>query len=347
MMRGFGFAQHGGLERLQYVEVNDPTPGPDEVRVRVGAAAFNRLDRFTLAGIPGVPIELPHVLGSDGSGVVDRVGEGVSDLPPGTKVLLNPGIWDATCPACRAGQEALCRNYRILGEHVQGTMAPFVVVPRRNVHPLPERMTFAEGAAAPLVFLTSWRALKTVGAVQPGERVAIVGAGGGIPTAAVQVAKLLGARVAVVSRSMAKEPRARTLGADAFLVYSEERPLDRVLWEWSEKTGVDVVLDSVGSPTLGRAVRSLARAGRAVVIGASAGPAVELDVRTLFWRQASVRGSTMSSRGEFQEVYDQLARGRLKAVVDSTFGFEQAADAFRRFDAPDLFGKIVVLGPSI
>jgi NADPH:quinone reductase-like Zn-dependent oxidoreductase len=345
-VRGFGFAAHGGLDHLAYVDVPEPTPGPGEIRIRVRAAAFNHLDRFTLEGIPGVPIELPHVLGSDGSGTIDRLGDGVSDLAPGTSVLVNPGMWDGTCVACREGKEALCRNYRILGEHVQGTVAPFVVVPRRNVHPLPERMSFAEGAAAPLVFETAWRALKTVGAVAPGDRVAVIGAGGGVPTAAIQVAKLLGATVAVASRSPSKQARILALGADAFLPFSDDHPLDRALWEWSEKNGVDVILDSVGAPTLPRSVRSLARAGRAVVIGASAGPKVELDIRTLFWRQASVRGSTMASKGEFAEVLSHLAAGRLRAVIDSEFPFEEAGTAFRRFDAPDLFGKIVVLGPS-
>lgn len=345
-MRGFGFAVHGGLERLANVDIPEPTPGPGEVRIRIRAAAFNRLDRFTLEGIPGVPVELPHVLGSDGSGTVDRAGEGADDLPIGTKVLLNPGMWDGTCAACRAGKEALCKNYRILGEHVQGTVTTFVVVPRRNVHPLPERMSFAEGAAAPLVFETAWRALKTVGEVGPGDRVAIVGAGGGIPTAAVQVGKLLGAKVAVVSRSPAKESKVLSLGADAFLPFTDDRPLDKMLWEWSEKNGVDVILDSVGAPTLPRSIRSLARAGRVVVIGASAGPKVEIDVRTLFWRQGSIRGSTMASKREFEEVLGHLASGRLHAVVDSELPFERAGDAFRRFDASDLFGKIVVSGPS-
>jgi NADPH:quinone reductase-like Zn-dependent oxidoreductase len=344
-VRAFGFARHGGLNELGFVDVPEPTPGPDDVRIRIRAAAFNHLDRFVLEGIPGVPIALPHVLGSDGSGTVDAVGENVRDLTTGTKVLINPGMWDGSCPACRSGNEALCRNYRILGEHTQGSAAPFVVLPRRNVHPLPERMTFVEGAAAPLVFLTSWRALTTVGGVRPGDRVAVVGAGGGVPTAAVQVAKLLGATVAVASRSPGKQARVRALGADAFLAFSDSRPLDRVLWEWSEKNGVDVILDSVGAATLSRSIRSLARAGRVVVIGASAGPNVELDVRTLFWRQASVRGSTMSSAREFQEVYEHLAAGRLHAVVDSAVPFPDAVSGFHRFDAPDLFGKIVVVDP--
>ncbi len=344
-MRGFGFEEHGGRDRLTYVEIPEPKPGPGEVRVRVRAAAFNRLDRFTLAGIPGVPVARPHVLGSDGAGVVDGVGEGVDGPEVGSPVLLNPGIWDGTCDACRAGKEALCRDYRILGEHTQGSATRFVVLPRRNVHPRPPSLSFAEAAAAPLVFQTAWRALATVGAVQAGDRVAVVGAGGGVATAAVQVAKLLGAEVAVASRNPSKEAAVRKLGADAFVLFDERRTLDRALWEWSGKRGADVIFDSVGAPTLGRSLRAVARGGRVVVIGATEGAMVELDVRTLFWRQASLRGSTMAGRQEFEEVLGHLARGTLRPVVDSTFGFEDGLAAFARLDAPDLFGKVVLEGP--
>jgi NADPH:quinone reductase-like Zn-dependent oxidoreductase len=346
-MRGFGFSEHGGLDRLEFVEIPEPEAGPGEVRVAVRAAAFNRLDRFTLAGIPGVPVARPHVLGSDGSGVVDHLGEGVSGLSVGQSVLLNPGIWDGTCDACRHGHESLCRAYRILGEHTQGTATTYVVLPARNVHPLPERLSFAEGAAAPLVFQTAWRAMKTVGAVAPGDRVAVVGAGGGVPTAVVQVAKLLGARVVVAARSAAKAERARALGADDTVVFDEgDRPLDKALWLWSEKNGVDVIFDSVGAPTVPRSVRALARGGRVVVIGATAGPMAEIDLRTLFWRQASVRGSTMADAREFQEVLAHLAAGRLRPVVDSERPLAEAVEAFHRFDAPDLFGKIVITLPG-
>ncbi len=344
-MRGFGFAEHGGPERLGYVEVPEPTPGPGDVLVRLGAGAFNRLDRFTLGGIPGVTVALPHILGSDGAGVIAGWGEGVEGLSVGSKVLLEPGIWDGTCEACRAGDEALCREYRILGEHTQGTVASFVVVPRRNVYPLPDGWTFEQGAAAPLVFLTAWRALATVGGVRPGDRVAVVGAGGGVATAAVQVAKLLGAQVVATSRLPSKEGAVRRLGADAFLLTDDDHPLDRVLWEWSGKRGVDVILDSVGAPTLPRSLRAVARGGRIVVIGATAGSRVELDVRTLFWRQASVRGSTMAGRVEFETVLGHLARGALRPVIDTAFGFDQAREAFGRTDAPDLFGKVVVRAP--
>ncbi len=345
-MRGFGFREHGGPERLEFVDIPEPSAGAGEVRVRIRAAAFNRLDRFTLAGIPGVPIERPHVLGSDGAGTVDAVGAGVPGLAVGDRVLLNPGMWDGTCEACRRGQEALCRNYRIVGEHTQGTATELVVVPARNVHPLPPRMTMEEGAAAPLVFQTAWRALRTVGEVRPGDRVAVVGAGGGVATAVIQVAKLLGARVAVVSRSAAKAERARSLGAEAALVFDEaESSLDRVLWKWSEKNGVDVVFDSVGTATIARSLRSLARGGRLVVIGATTGPTAEIDLRTLFWRQASIRGSTMASAAEFREVLGHLADGSLRPVVDSTRPLDEAVDAFRRFDSADLFGKIVLKVP--
>ncbi len=344
-MRGFGFAEHGGLDRLRFVELPEPIPGPGEVRVRIRAAAFNRLDRFTLEGIPGVEVERPHALGSDGAGVVDRLGEPDDSLAVGDKVLLNPGMWDGTCDACKKGEEAYCRNYRIVGEHIQGTAARLCVVPRRNVHPLPERFSFADGAAAPLVFQTSWRALKTVGEVGPGDRVAIVGAGGGVSTAAVQVAKLLGANVVVASRSPEKRERVLGLGADAFVVFDDEHPLDRVLWQQSEKKGMDVILDSVGAPTLPRSLRAIGRGGRIVVIGATAGPLVEIDVRTLFWRQASIRGSTMSTSREFREVLAQLASGSLRPVIDAELPFDRADEAFRRFDHGDLFCKIVVTGP--
>jgi NADPH:quinone reductase-like Zn-dependent oxidoreductase len=341
-MRGFGVAEHGDLKRLQFVDIPEPALGAGEVRVRLRAAAFNHLDRFTLEGIPGVPIARPHVLGSDGAGIVESVGPDVKDLTVGTKVLINPGLWDGTCDACRAGYESLCRQYRIVGEHTQGTATSLIVVPRRNVHPLPDRLSFTDGAAVPLVFQTAWRAIKTVGGTRPDDQVAIIGAGGGVSTAAVQVAKLLGARVAVASRSPEKEERTRGLGADDYLLFGDDRPLDKTLWTASGKRGYDVIFDSVGAPTLPRSVRALARGGRVVVIGATAGPVAEIDVRTLFWRQASIRGSTMANASEFVEVLGHLAAGKLKSVVDSTRPLNDAATGFARLEAPDLFGKVVV-----
>lgn len=346
-MRGFGFTEHGGLERLGFVDVPEPVPGPGEVRVALRAAAFNRLDRFVLAGIPGVPVERPHVLGSDGAGVVDRVGPGVTEVAEGTPVLLNPGMWDGTCDACARHDEALCRNYRIVGEHTQGTAAPSVVVPARNVHPKPARLGFVEAAAAPLVYETAWRALVTVAAVRPGETVAVIGAGGGTTIAALQVARARGARVVVVTRSAPKAERALALGAEAALVTDDDHPHDRLLWEWSGRKGVEVVFDSVGRSTLPRSVKALARGGRVVVIGATSGPVAEIDLRTLFWRQASIRGSTMASKAEFLEVLGELARGSLVPVVDSVHDLDNAVAAFERFESADRFGKVVLQIPAL
>ena len=341
-MRAFGFREHGGPEQLELLELPEPVPGPDEVRVRIRASAFNRLDRFVLAGIPGVPIERPHALGSDGAGVVDRVGPGVTGLGPGDPVLINPGLWDGTCDACRAGQEALCRQYRIVGEHVQGTAAEYVVVPRRNVHPIPPGFSFEEAAAAPLVYQTAWRALITVGALVAGERAAIIGAGGGTSLAALQIARWCGARTVVVTRSGAKAERARALGAEEVIVLDADHPLDRALWAWSEKRGVDVIFDSVGRATLPLSVKALARGGRVVVIGATTGPEVPIDLRTLFWRQASIRGSTMASASEFAAMYSHLSEGRFRPIVDRSFPLAEGREAFRRFESEELFGKVVL-----
>jgi NADPH:quinone reductase-like Zn-dependent oxidoreductase len=341
-VKGLGFSAHGGLDKVGWVDVPPPEPGPGEVRVRVHAAAFNRLDRFVLEGIPGVPVELPHVLGSDASGIVDRVGSGVTEVVPGAEVLVNPGLWDGSCEYCTVGHEALCRNYRILGEHTQGAATEFVVVPQRNIHVKPPAWSWAQAAAAPLVFQTVWRALRTIGEVRPGETVAIIGAGGAVAPAAVQVARLLGGRVVVVGRSAAKVERAVSLGAEAGLVITPEKAHDRLLWEWSNKRGIDVIFDSAGTDTVPRSLRALARGGRLIVIGASGGPKVELDLRTLFWRQASLRGSTMADRAEFEAVYTELVRGRLVPVIDSEWAWDRGVEAFYRVGEPDVFGKVVL-----
>lgn len=340
-MRGLGFRTHGGPEVVELVEVPDPSPGPGEIRIRVRAAGFNRLDLFTRDGIPGVPVPLPHILGSDGAGTVDLLGEGVDGPPPGTEVLLNPGLWDGTCAACRNGLECLCRNFRIVGEHTQGTAAPWVVVPARNVHLKPSRLSFEEAAAAPLVFQTAYRALRTVGELRPGERCAIIGAGGGVATSAVQVARHLGARVVVATRSAEKAERVAQTGVET-LVFGPDRPLEKALWGWSDKEGVDLIFDSVGAPTVPRSVKALARGGRVVVIGATGGPLVEIDLRTLFWRQASVRGSTMATAAEFAAVLELLDTGRLTPVVDRIVPWNEAPKALDRMGAPDLFGKVVL-----
>jgi NADPH:quinone reductase-like Zn-dependent oxidoreductase len=287
-------------------------------------------------------VALPHVLGSDAAGTVDLLGPGTEGPPVGSKVLVNPGIWDGTCSACIQGNEALCRQFRILGEHTQGSVTELVVLPARNVHAIPEGLTFAQAAAVPLVFQTAWRALLTVGALQPGETVAVIGAGGGVATAAIQIARWRGARVVVVSRSSEKSARAEQLGAEASVPIPADGAFDKALWSWSDKKGVDLIFDSAGHQTIPRSLRSLARGGRIVVIGATTGPMAEIDLRTLFWRSASIRGSTMAGRSEFEAVIEAFRGGQLRPVIDSTFPFEQASSAWGRFTSGDGFGKVVV-----
>lgn len=344
-MKGLGFSEHGGPERVGWVDLPEPVPGPGEIAVDVRAAAFNHLDRFVLEGMPGVPIARPHVLGSDGAGTVAALGEGVLGPAAGAEVLLNPGLWDGTCPACVRGEESLCRAYRILGEHVQGSMTTRVVLPARNIFPKPERLSMTEAASAPLVFQTAWRALLGVGALRVGERVAIIGAGGGVATAAIQIARLRGGEVTAVSRSPEKLEKAARLGAATLVTVPPDGSIDRALWAASGKEGYDLILDSVGRESVPRTLRALARGGRLVLIGATTGALAEIDLRTLFWRQASLRGSTMAGRGEFEAMLGELASGTIRPVIDHVYPSEEAPEAFARLFAPDLFGKVVVRWP--
>lgn len=344
-MKAFGFEAHGGLEQLKLLELPEPTAGPGEVRVRVKASSLNHLDLFTLAGIEGVKVPLPHALAGDGSGVIDQIGDGVERVRVGDRVLIDPGLSCGNCEACRAGQEPLCRTYRIVGEHTQGTAAEAVVVPAQNVVSLPDRLDFVQGAAPALVFMTAYRALMTVGELQPGETCAIIGAGGGLSTAAVQLAHWRGARVIVTSRTQTRAERVRALGADEVLVPTPERSLGKGLWELSGKKGLDVILDCTGRATFSDSVKALARGGRVVFCGATTGPLVEIDLRTLFWRNASIRGSTMATRAEFARVVDLLAQGAVKPVVDQVFPLAEGAAAVARLAQGAMFGKIVIAVP--
>ncbi|MGI0128581.1 MAG: zinc-binding dehydrogenase, partial [Thermoplasmata archaeon] len=277
-----------------------------------------------------------------GAGLVDAVGAEVRDLAAGERVLLNPGLWDGSCEACARGQESLCRNFRIVGEHTQGTMTESVVVPRRNIHRIPAGLDFAQAAAFPLVYQTAWRALLTVGALAAGERVAVIGAGGGVAPAVLQVAARQEAEVTVLSRSAAKLEKARALGAEHTVLLPEAGAVDQLLWTESGRRGYDLIFDSVGQASVPKTVRALARGGRLVVIGATTGPLVEIDLRTLFWRQGSIRGSTMANRTEFAAMLEAVASGELPPVIDSRYPFADSRAAFERFSHPDCFGKVVV-----
>jgi NADPH:quinone reductase-like Zn-dependent oxidoreductase len=319
----------------------DPVPGPDQVVVRLHAAGLNRLDVFVREGIPTLKLALPHVLGADGAGHIAAVGSDVTDLEAGDRVVLNPGISCGRCEYCLRGEDSLCIEFKILGEHLPGTYAEQVAVPARNALKIPTDLGFEAAAAAPLVFGTAWRMLVSRAEVRPGEDVLILGAGSGLSTAAIQIAKLAGCTVFVTSSSDEKLQKAKALGADVLVNY-KSTPWSKAVWELTGRRGVDVIVDHVGEATFKDSVRSLRKGGRMVVPGATTGPMIELDARYLFWRQLSILGSTMASRREFDEVMKLVFMGRLKPVVDRVFPLEQARMAHEYLDRGEQFGKVVL-----
>lgn len=319
--------------------------GPEDVRVAIRAAALNHLDLFVTHGLPGVPPAFPHILGADGAGVVDAVGSDVTTVRPGDAVLINPGIADGTCEFCRAGEHSLCVNFRLLGEHLAGTFAEYVVVPERNLASVPvltPELTWPEAAAFSLVTLTAWRMLVTRARVTAGEWVLVWGVGGGVSLAALRIAKLRGARVIATSSSDAKLARARELGADVTLNHHTHRVSQEVR-ALTAKRGVDVVVENVGEATWEESLRCLAKGGRLVTCGATSGPRVVTDLRRLFWNQYSILGSTMGNAAEYAAVVDLLRKGELRPLVDRTYPLVEAREALARLERGHQIGKLVLV----
>jgi len=341
-MKAVLLPRYGGPEVLEYVADHPkPVVGPDQVLVHVHAVALNHLDLFVREGIPSLKLTLPHILGADVAGEVAEPGSDVTGFEPGDRVVVNPGLSCGRCEYCIAGEDPECAEYKILGEHVPGGYAEYVTVPAANLLPIPVDMPWATAAAAPLVYMTAWRLLVTKAKIRPGEDVLILGAGSGVSTAAIQIAKLAGCTVFTTSSSEEKLRRAKELGADVLINY-KEIPWSKALWELTGKRGVDVVLDHVGQATFKDSVRSLRRGGRLVSPGATSGPLVELDLRYLFWRQLSLMGSTMSSRREFEDVMKLVFMGRLKPIVDRVFPLEKAGEAHAYLGRGEQFGKVVL-----
>ena len=342
-MRGLTISAHGGLEQL---EVHDDLPVPEpkeptDVRVRVHAAALNRLDLWVIGGIPGVSITPKWIMGGDGAGVVDAVGSAVTAFAPGDRVMINPGVSCRQCEYCLRGDQPLCPRYRLLGEHLPGTCAEYVVVPAANLRPIPDSISWEEAAAYTLATLTAWRMIVSRASVTAADEVLIWGIGGGVALAALRIAKARGATVWVTSGSDEKLARAQAFGADHLLNHRTQDVAAEIRTRTGKK-GVSVVVDSVGALTWEQSLRALGRAGRLVTCGGTSGHELRTDVRRLFWNQWTIMGSTMGSDAELDAITAELHAGRLRAVVDSVFPLDEGRQAFERLQGGAQFGKVVI-----
>ena len=339
------FQRHGGPEVLEYGDFPAPEPGPGQVQVRIKAAAMNRLDIWARKGWPGIRLEYPHILGADGAGLISALGAGVTQVKVGDRVVINGNISDGTCEFCAAGQDNMCVHWALLGETVRGTYAEYVVVPDRNVLTLPDDFPFDRAAAASLVFLTAWHSLIIRGKLQAGESVLIVGAGGGVNTASLQIAKYAGAKVYVVGSNVEKLKRVEQLGADVLINRSDPAQADwaRSIYQLTNKRGVDIVVDNVGAGTLAMSQRAVRKGGRILTVGNTGGPTFEFDNRYMFAKHIAYIGSTMGTRTDFAKVMQLIFEGKLAPPIDRTFALQDARAAHEHMERGEFFGKILLV----
>lgn len=330
----------GGPEVLERRTIDLPEPGPREVRVRVRAAALNHIDVWARRGLPHVRYEFPHRLGADIAGEVEALGPGAVGAKVGDKVLVNPGVSCDVCERCLLGQHALCRSYRILGENTQGGYSRHVNVPDANLLPMPSGLSFEHAAAIPLCFSTAWQMLVRKGEVRPGQTVLVQAAGSGVSSAAIQIAKMHGARVITTTSTEEKARRARELGADEVIDYTKQDFVAECK-RLTNKQGVDLVIEHVGGDVFAKSVLATAWGGRIVTCGATTGFSPTLDLRHVFFRQVEVLGSTMSPKGDLFGLLRHVEAGRLRPVVDRVMPLWSAADAHRLLEDRKVFGKIV------
>ena len=341
-MKAVLLSEHGSLNNLSIGEAPEPAPGPGQVMVQTGAVALNHLDLFVIDGIPGVKTPLPHIPGADGAGEVVALGEGVSRLKVGDRVMLNACVWCKKCEFCLAGEHSLCIRLQLIGEHSAGTLAEFFRAPEDSLEVIPENVSYSEAAAFSLVHQTAWRMLVTQGELRAGQDVFIHGIGGGVSLAALGIAKLAGARVFVSSSSQEKLERAIKLGADFAYDYSKQKVVNQVMEETGRR-GVDLVLDNVGAATWLQSLQLVRKGGSVVTCGATTGPNPQTEVRLIFWKQIRIIGSTMSNATEYRQLIKLLGQRKLSPVIDRSYPLDQSISAFQRLSQGAQFGKILIL----
>jgi NADPH:quinone reductase-like Zn-dependent oxidoreductase len=340
-MKAIVFHKHGGPDVLHYTDVAEPRLYSREVLVRVRACALNHLDLWVRKGISGTPIPLPHIPGSDIAGEVVKVGPEVTKVRVGQKVLLAPGVSCGRCAACLAGKDNECPEFTNIGFMIDGGCAEFVRCPEVNCFPYPENLTFPEAAAVPLVFQTAWHMLITRANLKPGEDVLVLGAGSGVGSAAIQIAKFFGCRVIATAGTDSKIEKARQLGADEAIHHGIMK-IHKEVRRLTDKRGVDVVFEHVGAVTWEESLASLARGGRLVTCGATTGYEAKIDIRFVFSRQLSIFGSYMGTKAELGTVLKLVKEGRLKPVIDTVLPLANCSDAHAYLEQGKQFGKVVL-----
>jgi NADPH:quinone reductase-like Zn-dependent oxidoreductase len=340
-MKAVLFHQHGGPEVLEYTDFPTPQPKAGEALIRLRAAALNRMDVFVRNGWPGLKLELPHINGADGAGEVADIGDDVTEFKRGDRVVLNANLGCGICESCLSGHDNLCRNWHLLGETIRGTYAENICLPVRQLYKLPDGFDFHSATASGLVYQTAWHSMVKRGGVHSGETVAIVGAGGGVNSASIQIAKYLGARVVVIGSNSEKLKAAESIGADILIDRSKEADWSKAIFTATDKRGVDVVIDNVGT-TFPLSLRALRKGGRLLTVGNTGAPRFEIDNRFIFAKHLTIIGSTMGTRADFAEVMDLIFAAKLKPILDKTFSLKDAAAAQERLWRGENFGKVTL-----
>ncbi len=341
-MRAAVFSEYGGPEVVAIRDMPIPTPGPGEVRIAVKAASLNHLDLWVRRGLP-IETPMPHIGGSDIAGIVDAVGPGVAQVETGIRVVVDPSVNYGWYHGQGQGRgEAFDEpRFSILGEHTQGGFAEYAVVPAENLLQIPDDVTFPVAAAAGLVFVTAWRGLMSRGHLRAGERVLITGGSGGVSTAAIQIARMAGARVYVVTSG--PENMERVLNLGAHVAYDRTRvDFSREAWRDTGKLGVHLILDAVGEAVWPQCLKALGTCGRLVSYGATSGSRGTTELRVVFWKQLTIMGSTMGTPTEFREVMRLVFSGRLKPVIHEVLPLDEARRAHELLEKGDVFGKLVL-----
>ncbi|MDX1615669.1 MAG: zinc-binding dehydrogenase [Candidatus Promineifilaceae bacterium] len=341
-MRAIVLTQHGSLQQLSLADRPLPDIGPEEVLLQIEAAALNRLDLWVIEGWSALELDFPHILGSDGAGVIAALGDGVTDFEVGDRVVVNPTRSCGVCNFCRSGRDHMCNHFAIFGEHIPGFYAEFQAVPARNLVRIPDGISASTAAAAALVYVTAWHSLIDAGHFRPGESILIVGASGGVNLATIDIARLSGAgAVYVIGSSEQKLEAARACGADV-TINRNESDWGRAVYKATGRKGVDVVVDNVGQATYMTSLRCLKKGGRLLTVGNTSGPELTFDNRYMFARHLSIIGTTMGPHATFQKVMNLIFSGQLHPVIDQVYPLDEAKLALERLAAGEAIGKLVL-----